>query len=251
MQPFASYVICTAPRSGSTLLCSLLAATGVAGKPASYFHDPSIDEWFAELGLPPVPEKPERDRLDIILKAAIKAGRGSSRIFGLRLQAHGLGFLCQKLALLFPQAQGDAARFRRAFGPVLFIHLTRPDKVAQAVSYLKAEQTGLWHMAPDGSELERLSPPQEPAYDGARLKDIMTRMQAHDHDWSNWFAREGITPLHLSYDDLEIDPLSVLRRVLDALGLEPSAANDLQPGVRKLADQTSRDWAARFRAETG
>ena len=31
MANFDSYVICTSPRSGSTLLCQLLAATGVAG----------------------------------------------------------------------------------------------------------------------------------------------------------------------------------------------------------------------------
>ncbi|HBF29284.1 Stf0 family sulfotransferase, partial [Rhizobium sp.] len=31
MAKFSSYVICTSPRSGSTLLCKLLAATGISG----------------------------------------------------------------------------------------------------------------------------------------------------------------------------------------------------------------------------
>ncbi|MBT6203829.1 MAG: sulfotransferase, partial [Rhodospirillaceae bacterium] len=44
MARYQSYVICTSPRSGSTLLCSLLAATGLAGNPCSHFHDPSISE---------------------------------------------------------------------------------------------------------------------------------------------------------------------------------------------------------------
>lgn len=39
---YRAYVICTSPRSGSTLLCKLLAATGQAGKPKSYFHKPDL-----------------------------------------------------------------------------------------------------------------------------------------------------------------------------------------------------------------
>ena len=60
----------------------------------------------------------------------------------------------------------DTERFQRLFGSTLFVYLARPDKLAQAVSYLKAEQTGLWHLAPNGTELERIAPHREPAYDG-------------------------------------------------------------------------------------
>ena len=43
MADFEAYVICTSPRSGSTLLCKLLVATGVAGLPASHFHEAMTD----------------------------------------------------------------------------------------------------------------------------------------------------------------------------------------------------------------
>src|SRR4051794_39995083 len=33
-----AYLICATPRSGSTLLCELLKATGVAGRPEEYFE---------------------------------------------------------------------------------------------------------------------------------------------------------------------------------------------------------------------
>src|SRR4051812_39199959 len=33
-----SYLVCATPRSGSTLLCELLSATGVAGRPQEYFE---------------------------------------------------------------------------------------------------------------------------------------------------------------------------------------------------------------------
>src|SRR4051812_21324718 len=36
--PDQSYLVAATPRSGSTLLCELLAGTGVAGRPAEYFE---------------------------------------------------------------------------------------------------------------------------------------------------------------------------------------------------------------------
>jgi LPS sulfotransferase NodH len=50
MAKFDSYVICTSPRSGSTLLCKMLTSTGAAGKPDSYFFGTSLEEWLDDLG---------------------------------------------------------------------------------------------------------------------------------------------------------------------------------------------------------
>jgi trehalose 2-sulfotransferase len=194
MAKYDSYIICTSPRSGSTLLCKLLAATGVAGNPDSYFHRPSISDWLADLGLTPEPSVPERDLLDAIFRAAIARGTLDTGIFGLRLQRHSFDFFTEKLAVLCPEHSNDAERIQAAFGRTLFVHLTRRDKVAQAVSYVKAQQTGLWHAAPDGTELERLSPPQEPAYNEGEIRTRFEEVTAHDHRWEGWFAALEIDP---------------------------------------------------------
>ena len=36
--PMSAYLVCATPRSGSTLLCRALTATGVAGRPEEYFE---------------------------------------------------------------------------------------------------------------------------------------------------------------------------------------------------------------------
>ncbi len=249
MANYDSYVICTSPRSGSTLLCSLLAATGVAGNPDSHFHRPSIDDWLAEYRIAPAAGASEPEVLGQILQAAIAEGRGDTAIFGLRLQRHSFDYFTGKLAVLFPERSNDVDRLEAAFGRTLFIHLTRPDKVDQAVSYVKAQQTGLWHMAPDGTELERLSPPREPVYDGVELKACFETMTAYDREWEAWFEEQGIEPLRLSYEGLSADPIGILRGVLDRLGLDPDIANGVTLGVRKLADATNRDWVQRLRSE--
>ena len=244
-----SYVICTSPRSGSTLLCKLLARTSVAGNPDSYFHRPSISAWLEDLDLTPEPSMSERDVLATVFQAAIAEGSLETGMFGLRLQRDSFDFFTEKLAVLHPGLSSDVERFHAAFGRTSFVYLMRQDKVEQAISLVKAQQTGLWHRAPDGTELERLAPPQEPNYDGDELRSQFNRLTSNERNWERWFETENIKPLRITYEGLSEDPMETLYRVLEHLGLDASAANGVIPDVAKLADDTSRDWAARFRSE--
>lgn len=249
MGSYQAYVLCTSPRSGSTLLCKLLTATGIAGNPHSYFHRPAISEWLADLDLTRSPETPERDVLSAIFGAVISEGRLDTGLFGLRLQRHSFDFFLKQLDVLHPGLSSDMLRFEAAFGRTRFIHLTRQDKLEQAVSYVKAQQTGLWHRAPDGTELERLSPPQPPVYDSGRITEQIEEMKAYDRAWERWFAAEAINPLRVTYEALAADPDGVLREVLSDLGLDGDAALTVKLGVAKLADETNADWIHRFRSE--
>ncbi|PWW01884.1 LPS sulfotransferase NodH [Hoeflea marina] len=249
MAKYDSCVICTSPRSGSTLLCRLMAATGVAGNPESYFHRLSIEAWREDLEVGAVPGASERELLAAIFKAVIAKGSLETGLFGLRLQRHSFDFFTEKLAVLYPSPATDALRFQAAFGRTLFVHLTRRDKIGQAVSWVKAEQSGLWHLAPDGTELERLSPHRDPIYDAGEIQACVKTMQDYDRDWMDWFEAQDIEPLRITYDALSENPVATLRDLLGRLGLDPHAASSVTPGVRKLADATSEDWVARFRSQ--
>jgi len=249
MAKYNSYMICTSPRSGSTLLCGMLASTGVAGKPASYFFGTTLEDWQEELELQPDRKATERDIVDAAFRVALAKGRNDTEMCGLRMQAHSFAFFLENLALLRPGASTDVERIQLAFGSTLFVHLTRPSKLDQTVSYLKAQQTGLWHRSADGSELERTAPHREPVYDSTKIAACIDVMTAYDRNWNDWFGREAIEPVRLSYDDLSADPVGILRQVLQSLGLDPAAAVGVTPKVKKLADGINDDWAARFRAE--
>ncbi|MEO1249952.1 MAG: Stf0 family sulfotransferase [Pseudomonadota bacterium] len=249
MAHYDSYVICTSPRSGSTLLCDLLTQTDVAGRPNSHFHRPSIDAWLDTYKLERDADKSERVVLGEIFQHAIERGTGGTGLFGLRLQRHSFDFFSEKLAVLHPGHPSDVDRFQAAFGRTLFIHLKRDDKVEQAISHVKAEQTGLWHVAPDGTEIERNAAPKEPVYDSEAIRARFDEASALDRQWEDWFSTEGIEPLRVSYHDLASDPPATLRRILEKLGLNGEAATGVEPGVAKLADKTSNDWARRFRSE--
>jgi len=251
MPPAQSYILCTSPRSGSTLLCRLLAATGQCGVPGSHFHEPSLAAWLDDYDLKGQSFPSDQAALATVFEAARRRGQGATGMFGLRLQRHSAPFFFEQLETLHPGMNGDHARLQTCFGATRFIYLTRQTKLDQAISYVKAQQTGLWHRAPDGTEIERLGAPCTPSYDRAALTRQIAEFEAYEREWQHWFAQEGITPLTLTYDALGADPLGVLAQILRWLGVDPRHAQGIPLPVAKLADKINAEWAARYRAEIG
>ena len=240
------YIICGTPRTGSTLLCGLLASTKTAGDPHSFYRREDKAEWAEEWKLPH-PETMSAHDFDVAyLQAAISAGRGGTSIFGLRLMRENLDELSAILDRIYPKLPSDKARFEKAFGRVLYIHLSRENKLAQAVSLIKAEQTGLWHIAPDGTEIERVAPAQDPQYDFERIKRELAELEAFDAAWNTWFAEQGISPLRIGYERLSVDPVATLASVCAALGVQAPNVEDVKPGVARLSDEISLDWMRRY-----
>lgn len=249
MAPFSSYFICTSPRSGSTLLCKLLREAGNAGFPESHFHDPSLEKWLSYYGFRDGEFRTTQDALKAIFKSAYEHGKGASDVFGLRLQRQSFEFFIEQLRVLHPTLPDQKSRIKAVFGRVLFIHLTRENKLDQAISYVKAQQTGLWHMTPDGTELERLSEPKEAVYDAAAITAQLALSEQMETEWEAWFAKEQISPLCVTYDELSAAPYATLKHVLKTLGLEYKPNDKTALPVAKLADAINREWAERFRSE--
>jgi LPS sulfotransferase NodH len=246
---FDAYILCGTPRTGGTLLCDLLASTKVAGSPDSFYRRQIISCWAEQWSLPSREAMGGHEFDVAYLSAAIKAGRGGTAIFGLRLMRENLDELLNILDRVFPQLPSDKARLEKAFGRILYIHLSRDNKLAQAISLVKAEQSGLWHIAPDGTEIERLAPPREPEYDFKRIKEEVTTLESHDAAWDAWFSQEGIVPLRVSYEQVSADPAATLLHICERLGVKAPRADDVRPGVAKLSDQTNREWMRRYQLD--
>ncbi len=248
---YKSYIICTSPRSRSTLLCKLLAATGKSGNPNSHFHNPSISSLLKDFNLSADDFVSDRDALGSIFNAARKRGCGDTGLFGLRLQRGSFDFFIQQTGNLYQGLNSDLERLQAAFGSTLFIHLTRQNKLNQAISRVIATQTGLWHRGADGTELERTSAPQDPVYDADAIEQHIAELTVLDEAWKIWFDQENIDPLQITYDDLSDDPTEALANTLDHLGINRTVADNIRPPVAKLANATNRNWAERFQAERG
>jgi LPS sulfotransferase NodH len=244
-----SYIICATPRSGTTLLCDLLTDTGVAGRPDSFFRLQSRRWWAQYLNVPTAKWTDEYAFDQSFLMAALQEGTAGTRIFGMRLMWRDFGNLSKRLSVFYPDLSSDSARFRAAFGETCFVHLSRGDKVAQAVSRVKAEQSGLWHVDANGIERERVKPDQTPVYDARILSEQVAECEKHDSAWVNWFSQHNIQPVRITYETLSDNPQTTLAIVLSALGQNPTIAGTVKPRTTKLGDSQSHKWANRFRTE--
>ena len=244
--------MCATPRSGSTLLCKSLAETGVAGRPEEYF------ERLRHSGLPREPREyfegnedeslrallpetrtgdPADGDLERVLPRALAEGTTSDGVFGAKLM---WGYFGDLLARLGTTPEGPAVeRLTERFGPISWVHATRADKVAQAVSLWRAVQTRAWSAA---------DPPEaHPVYDRRGIALLRDQLIAQDAAWHDWFASKGIAPLVVEYEGLAAEHAATLRGVLAHLGLEVERIPD--PPMHRQGDERSDRWVARFNEE--
>lgn len=168
------------------------------------------------------------------------AGTTPNGVFGAKLMGGTLDEVVRKLA---PGTAGaDLAVLRAAFGPVRFVFLRREDALAQAVSWLRAEQTGTWWSGDRGTG-------DEPRYDPAGITRLLATIAEHNAAWRGWFARYGIRPHEITYEQLTADLTGVTRGVLEFLGLDADAGDPVRPRHHRQADRLNQDWAARYRTE--
>lgn len=194
-----SYVICGTPRTGSTLLCGLLASTGVLGRPASYFREPDEAAWATTFGLATAGGRVRDYRA--FARAARHAGASDNGVFGARVMWGSLDRMMDGLG----RAPGtpDLTTLEAAFGPLAFVHLRREDIAAQAVSWSRAEQTGYWQQGDVAT--------REPVQDIAHMRMLMETIRRHNAAWEAWFAAQGVEPHAVTYEQLVGDRRQVIQ----------------------------------------
>jgi LPS sulfotransferase NodH len=243
------YAICTTPRTRSWLLCDALDSTGVAGHPIEAFQrlldketravvfEGLVDEdaraVLAALPLPPNPEKG-----DIVARVRAE-GTTANGAFGTKLMWRDL----QDLAV-YLQRPADASLMRLLAPQLKCIYLSRVDKDAQAVSYCKALQTGEWqHGMPS-------LPEEICVYSYGLIDHARREVVEHDLAWQEWFAVNGIEPLHITDEQLDTDREETIARVLRFIGVDDEPARELpQPKLRRQANALTAQWLAFYRRD--
>ena len=224
----SSYLLCGTPRTGSTFLCSLLASTGVAGRPESYFREADEQSWAQRLGVTGA------DFAGFVA-AVSAAGRTPNGVFAARVMWGSIEHVVARL----PPAGGDLAALERALGPLRLVHLSREDTVAQAVSWTRAEQTGYWQQGDDRQGLPQL--------DLDRIDATVRTVRAFERAWSGWFDQQSVVPLRVTYERLVRDPGGTVRRILAYLSLDAPPGWEPDSPHQKQADELNAAWIRAYR----
>jgi trehalose 2-sulfotransferase len=253
-----AYLVCATPRSGSTLLCETLRATGIAGRPLEHFEILSHSglprqprEYLADVEdpavldlLPPLERAATREERPADWAARIRReGCSANGVWAGKVMWGHVEDLILRGRRLDGLAAADLAGVLDALlGDVRFVFVARADKVAQAVSLWRALQTQRWRAQDDGP-----APREQATYSFAAIDHLVAQLAHEEYAWRHWFRSQRLRPLHVPYERLAADPHGTVADVLRYLRLP---AHDVPaPALRHQRDTRSRAWAQRYRLE--
>lgn len=226
----SSFVLCSTPRSGSTMLADLLESTALVGRPREWLGVGFTTEVLPAIG--------RRGFADYVVRSA-----GSARatgVFGLKLHWYQSELLFHLLRLLRgTRGLSDRQLLEASLPDPRFLWLQRDDDVAQAVSWWKATATGVW--------LHGGASAGEPEFDFEAIDARVRQVRRQNDAWRQWFAEMGIEPLTITYEELVRDPAAVTRSVLAYLELEAPAGLVIEPRTVRQGGARNEEWARRYR----
>ena len=228
------YWLCTTPRSGSSALGDALERTGVAGRPTEYFNRRFQPELFERFGV---------GTHRAFLEAVTRQTATPNGVFGVKVM------LDRDTEPFFEELRdvhgslSDAELVRAAFPDLRFVWLTRRDKVRQAVSFVQAQQTGVWARYSGEADTER----SQLEFDVAALSRTVHDLALREARWGDLFDALGVSPYTVVYEDYVRAPEAAVRGILDFLGLEPPSGWSLpELTMTRLADEVSDAWVKRY-----
>jgi LPS sulfotransferase NodH len=215
------YAICTSGRSGSNLLCQYLSSTGILGNPLEYFNGSGR----RMLGNPEYPDDPTEQ-----IKWVLTEGATPNGIYGLKV---------------FPPQIDRIAKsvhWTELLPKLNFVVLKRRDILGQAISGVRAAQTNQWRasMAAQGAL----------TYDGQQIYERLRTIAQEYARWDIFFARKGLQPTTISYEDLLTNPQTAVDQIAHLFGLRGQALVASQRvDLTVQRDANSEEWRRRFLGE--
>jgi LPS sulfotransferase NodH len=205
------------------LLCQLLSSTGVLGRPREYFNVKGrrIHED------PDYPDDPAEQ-----FRCILTVGATPNGVYGLKL---------------FPEQHDVISRtcaWTKLLPNLKFIVLERRDTLGQALSLARASQTEQYFATdwPQGAE----------AYDGPMIRQSLRVIIGRRARWSLFFARTGIEPLPIFYEDITTNPQAEVERIAAFMGdCSPAIIRPELVNTTVQRDMVSEEWRTRFHAEYG
>jgi LPS sulfotransferase NodH len=226
LDPQCRFLIAITPRSGSSYLCDLMTKLKIFGIPGEVLNQEFIPKIIKNF--------PGRNPEEYI-RNVMRARKTKNNVAGLKAS----WFQFRN----FRDSMTDSS-FLAGFK---YIYLTRSDLAAQAVSLYKATETSVFHTNIQHSE-QAITKLESLGYDYEKIEEWYNHIDRQEKGWQNYFLENHISPLIITYEDIDNDILEVLTRI--ASYLEVDIKNIKMPEeasvFKKIRDQRNIEWAQRF-----
>lgn len=217
-------IVCMIPRSGSTLLSSLMEKTGQLGRPTEALSRRT------PRALPAMAERHKAVSIKDLLQVTITRSRS----------ANGVAAIKADLPQLFPffVDPNTQAILKRA----TFVYLTREDVLGQAISRYRGFESGVWHLRGDEKAADG-----ETGFDFAKIRSQVKLLVEQMSSFERLFAMLGIRPVRLTYEEMVADTAAILQRIAGAAGLELTSLPGLEEsGLKRVAGDTNERLRMEF-----
>ncbi|HET9418395.1 MAG TPA: Stf0 family sulfotransferase [Chthoniobacterales bacterium] len=234
------YMLCAVARSGSNLLADGLVQVRRAGRPGQYFLPQNEVRTALDHGIDP------NASFASYIRALVSVAASANGVFGFKI----MGWYLEKFVTRMRETGAfggaelpDVETLRSAFPRLQFVQILRRNKVRQAISKARALQTGLWKIQ------EGKTPVRQAQFDPQLLARCISDIRREEEIWADFFARSGVTPFRVEYEELCRDYEPTIRGVLDFLKVRlPRRIKISSPVTVSQTDETSREWEERFLA---
>lgn len=224
-EPSPRYLIAMTPRSGSSHLCDVLKNTKALGRPG---------EMLSQLFIPNILKRAPGATPDEYLSQVMRVVRTRNGVGGMKASWFQFND--------FRSAMQDESVFRS----YRYIHLTRRDLAAQAVSLYCATSSNVFHTNVEHTTSER-DKLKALTYDFQKIKEWHTHILAQELGWRRYFAEHNIFPLSINYEEIEEDVTAVVKRIARYIGRPRAGDSASSESIfRKIGDRRNIEWAAQF-----
>ncbi len=239
MQINNSYIICSLPRSGSTLLGAALAKTGLAGNPQEFFKEETLAVWKGRFDLPQdVP-------LSECVSRVVAATRTDNGVFGQKIMWYQLEDIISGLKTNLPQLQNLTMQSLLAefFPDVKMIFIRREDRLKQAISLFKSVQSNVWHNNREFRIEERGL-----RFDYFDINALMRNLEEQELNWKTFLKNGNFDFYEITYEILIGDYDKTLNEILDFLSLSCQKIPSLDDlGFIPTRSEINSQWETQFR----
>ena len=230
------YLICTSPRSGSTLFSMVLRDTGELGMQLA----DDVTEPLARLRLSYFEGVDwSRDGVADLLERCWNESRSNNGVAGYKLMWHDV---TQAVEAARRSGHHRELRLDRPGDYVPkdthYLLLLRRDTLRQAISWAKALQSAAWSSLEEGRASYR--------YDYLLIRRCLLQVRHQTDSWRRWFHQLGVEPDVYYYEDFVRDIQTPVSALSERLGVPAPRVSLKEAPLRKQGDAVNDEWRARF-----
>ena len=228
--PGRTYLLASVPRAGSTFFSHLLWRTGYLGAPLEYLNfEPAGPYGFAAAS----PQLQHQ-----LWRSVLRRRCSPNGVFGLKAFPPQLHDLQQKNPALLQEVNATMLPSDR---PRRVVYLRRRDRVAQAVSYARADLSGVWRKEQENEGAAQLD------YSDDALEAAERGIAFQEAAWEQMFQELRIEPLTVWHEDVLADGAAAAQAVAEYLGVAIDAlAAVAVPHIEKQSEGDSAEWVERY-----